>query len=45
MTFGKLLGHMVNERAIEVDLYKIRAILDMLVLKIEKRIKGFLGRL
>ena len=45
MTSGKLLGHMVSERAIEVNLDKIRAILDMLVLKIEKNIKGFLGRL
>ena len=41
MTFGKLLGHMVNERAIEVDLYKIRAILDMLVLKTKKKVRVF----
>ncbi|KAL6350389.1 hypothetical protein AAG906_004340 [Vitis piasezkii] len=48
-TFGvtsrKLLGHMVSERGIEVDPDKIKAILDMLVLRIEKKITGFLGRL
>ena len=45
VTSGKLLGHMVSERGIEVDLDKIKAILDILVLKTEKEIKGFLGRL
>ncbi|XP_034708982.1 uncharacterized protein LOC117932047 [Vitis riparia] len=45
VTFGKLLGHMVSERGIEVDLDKIKAILDMLVPRTEKEIKGFLGRL
>ena len=45
VTSGKLLGHMVSERGIEVDPDKIKAILDMLVLKTEKEIKGFLGRL
>ena len=45
VTYGKLLGHMVNERGIEVDLDKIKAILDMPMPRIEKEIRGFLGRL
>ncbi|RVX04828.1 Retrovirus-related Pol polyprotein from transposon 17.6 [Vitis vinifera] len=45
VTSGKLLGHMVSERGIEVDLDKIRAILDMSVPWTEKEIRGFLGRL
>ena len=45
VTFGKLLGHMISERGIEVDLDKIKAILDMYVPRIEKEIRGFLGRL
>ncbi|RVW82097.1 hypothetical protein CK203_052510 [Vitis vinifera] len=36
VTFGKLLGHMVTKRGIEVDPDKIRVILDMPALKIEK---------
>ena len=48
-TFGvtsmKLLGHMVSERGIEVNLDKIKAILDMPAPKTEKEIRGFLGRL
>ena len=45
VTSGKLLGHMVSERGIKVDLDKIKAILDMLVPRTEKEIRGFLGRL
>ena len=45
VSFGKLLGYMVIERGIEVDLDKIRAILDMPVPKTKKNVKGFLGRL
>ena len=45
MTSGKLLGYMVSERGIEVDLDKIRVILDMPMPKTEKEIRGFLGRL
>ena len=41
----KLLGHMVSERGIEVNLDKIKAILDMPAPKTEKEIRGFLGRL
>ena len=48
-TFGvtsrKLLGHMVRERGIEVNPDKIKAILDMLVSKTKKDIRGFLGKL
>ena len=45
VTSGKLLGHMVSERGIEVDPDNIKAILDMPVPRIEKEIRGFLGRL
>ena len=43
VTSGKLLGHMVSERGIEVDLDKIKAILDIPVPGTEKEIRGFLG--
>ena len=45
VTSGKLLGHIVSERGIEVDLEKIRAILDMPTLRTEREIRGFLNRL
>ena len=45
VTSGKLLGHIVSERDIEVDPEKIKAILGMLAPRNEKEIKGFLGRL
>ena len=45
VTSGKLLGYMVNERGIEMDPNKIRLILNMLTQRIEKDIRGFLGRL
>ena len=45
VTSGKLLGHIVSERDIEVDPDKIKAILDMPAPKTEKEIRGFLGRL
>ena len=45
LTFGKLLGYMVNERGIEVNLDKIRVILDMPAPRTEREIRGFLGRL
>ena len=48
-TFGvtsrKLVGHIVSEPGIEVDPEKIRVILDMLALRTEREIRGFLGRL
>ena len=36
VTFGKLLGHMVSERGIEVDPDKIKAILDTLISRTKK---------
>ena len=45
VTSGKLMGHIVSERSIEVDPEKIKAILDMPAPRNEKEIKGFLGRL
>ncbi|RVW61040.1 hypothetical protein CK203_045832 [Vitis vinifera] len=46
-TFGvisrKLLGHIVSERGIEVDMENIGAILDMPALRTEREIRGFLG--
>ena len=39
------MGHIVSKRGIEVDPEKIKAILDMLALRNEKEIRGFLGRL
>ena len=45
VTYGKLMGHIVSERGIEVDPEKIRAILDMPSLRTKREIRGFLGRL
>ena len=45
VTSGKLLGHIISERGIEVDPIKIRAILDMPSLRTEREMRGFLGRL
>ncbi|WJZ99942.1 hypothetical protein VitviT2T_018347 [Vitis vinifera] len=45
VTSGKLLGYMVNERGIEVDPDKIRAILDIPASRTEREVRGFLGRL
>ena len=45
VTSGKLLGHIVSERGIEVDPEKTKAILDRPAPRIEKEIRGFLGRL
>ena len=45
VTSGKLLGYMVSGRGIEVDPDKIRAILDMPAPRIEREVRGFLGRL
>ncbi|RVW34746.1 Retrovirus-related Pol polyprotein from transposon 17.6 [Vitis vinifera] len=42
---GKLLGHIVSERGIEIDPEKIRAILDMPVPRTEKDIRGFLRQI
>ena len=45
VTSGKLLGHIVSERGIEVDPNKIKAIQEMLVPKTEKDVRGFIGKL
>ena len=45
MTSGKLLGHIVSERGIEVDLDKIKVIQEMPIPKIEKDVQGFIGKL
>ena len=42
-TVGKLLGFLVNDRGIEVDPSKIKAILEMPLPKSEKEIMGFSG--
>ena len=41
VTSGKLLGHIVSERGIEVDPEKIKAILDMPAPRNEKRSEAF----
>ena len=45
VTSGKLLGHIVSKRGIEVDLDKIKAIQEILVPKIEKDVRGFIEKL
>ena len=45
VTSGKLLGHIVNERGIEVDPNKIKAIQEMSVPKTEKDVRVFIGKL
>ena len=45
VTFGKLLGHIVSERGIEVDPENIRVILDMPASRTKREIRGFLGKL
>ena len=45
VTSGKLLGHFVSERGLEVDPENIRVILDMPAPRTERKIRGFLGRL
>ena len=45
VTSGKMLGYIVSQKGIEVDLNKAEAIKEMSVLKTEKEIRGFLGKL
>ena len=45
VTSGKLLGHIVSKRGIEVDPDKIKAIQEMPVQKTEKDVRGFIGKL
>ena len=42
---GKLLGFLVSDRGIEVDPFKMKAILEMAPPKSEKEIMGFFGQL
>ena len=41
---SKLLGHMISQKGIEVDLDKIKAIQEMPAPKTEKENRGFLGK-
>jgi len=43
VTSGKLLGHVVSKRGIEIDPSKIKAISEMAPPKTEKEIRSFLG--
>ena len=45
MSSGKFLGHIVNERGIEVEPDKIKAIQEMSIPKIEKDMLGFIRKL
>ncbi|WRX22821.1 G-patch domain - like 10 [Theobroma cacao] len=45
VTSGKLLGFIVSERGIKVDLNKVQAIRDLPPPKTQKEVRGFLGRL
>ena len=45
VALGKLLGHIVSKRGIEVDPDKVKAISEMPTPKIEKEVRAFIGRL
>ena len=45
VTSGKLLGHIVSQKGIEVDPDKVKAIREMSAPKTEKGFRGFIGRL
>ena len=45
VTSGKLLGHIVSQKGIEVDPDKVKAIREMPPPKNEKEVRGFIGRL
>ena len=45
VTSGKLLGHIVSQKGIEVDPDKVKAIREMPQPKNEKEVRGFIGRL
>jgi len=42
---GKLLGFIVSQKGIEIDLEKVKVILEMPEPRTEKQVRGFLGRL
>ena len=43
VTFGKLLGHIVSQKGIEVDPDKVKAIQEMSPPKNEKEVRRFIG--
>ena len=43
--FEEIIGFVVSDRGIEVDPDKIKAIQNLLILKTQKKVRGFLGRL
>jgi hypothetical protein len=43
VTRGILLGHVVSNKGLEVDIDKVRAILTLTSLKTVKEVQGFLG--
>ena len=45
VTFDKILGYIISQNGIKVDPDKVKEIIEMLVLRIEKEIRGFLGKL
>ena len=45
VTSGKLLGHIVSHKGIEIDPDKVKAIREMLAPHTEKEVRGFMGRL
>ena len=45
VTFSKMLGYMVSHNRIKVDPYKSKVIKEMSMPKIEKEIRGFIGKL
>ena len=45
VTSGKLLGHIVSQKGIEIDPDKVKAIREMSTPKTEKEVRGFIGRL
>ena len=45
MTSGKLPGHIVSQKGIEVILDKVKVIREMSAPRMEKEVRGFIGRL
>ena len=43
LTLGKLLGHIVSQKGIEVDPDKVKTIREMPPPKNEKEVQGFIG--
>ena len=45
MKSGKLLGHIMSQKGIEIDPDKVKAIREMPLPKNEKEVRGFIGRM